>query len=42
MVRAVTQHVHGVALGFVNAFLNVLPEGLTLVDTGVWKSPPAR
>ena len=42
MVRAVAEHVHRIGLGFVSAFVIVLPEGLTLVDAGVQNSPPPR
>jgi len=40
MVQAVTEHVYRIGLGFVSAYLIVQPEGLTLVDAGVRKSPP--
>jgi glyoxylase-like metal-dependent hydrolase (beta-lactamase superfamily II) len=40
VVQAVTAHVRRIGLGFVNVFLIVLPEGLTLVDAGIESSPP--
>ncbi len=39
MAQAVTEHVHRIGLGFVNAYLIVQPEGLTLIDAGVRNAP---